>query len=238
MSQATALLGKANLKQLRRPTMSAAYEELAREAAAHNGPSETYPLRLTEAGVATRSANAPAARRRAAAFPVAKDFDTYDFTARPGRPKQEVLELARGAWVAPHDNGCLIGNAGTGKTQPAIALGLAACRQGKRALLHRGGAGEPAGGGPATAPPGTLPGPTGTYRPGDRRRAGLPVLPPHGGRTALPGVRRPLRAPPPADHQRPGVRGVGPGVPGGADAGGLTGSVDAPLPYLRDERRK
>jgi DNA replication protein DnaC len=132
MTQATALLVKANLKQLRLPTMAAEYEKLAREAAANNEPYETYLLRLTEAEVATRSANALAARIRAAAFPVAKDFDTYDFTALPSLPKQKVLELARGDWIAQHYNCCLIGNAGTGKTHLAIALGLAACRQGKR----------------------------------------------------------------------------------------------------------
>jgi len=27
---------------------------------------------------------------------VAKDFDTYDFSALPGLPKQKVLELGRG----------------------------------------------------------------------------------------------------------------------------------------------
>ncbi len=40
--------------------------------------------------------------------------------------------LARGEWLTQHFNCCLIGNAGTGKTHLATALGLAACRQGKR----------------------------------------------------------------------------------------------------------
>jgi DNA replication protein DnaC len=110
----------------------AEYEKLAREAAANNEPYEGYLLRLTELEVAARSANALATRIRAATFPVAKDFDTYDFTALPNLPKQKVLELARGEWIEQHYNCCLIGNAGTGKTHLATALGLAACRQGKR----------------------------------------------------------------------------------------------------------
>jgi len=114
------------------PTMLAEHDKLAREAAAKNEPYESYLLRLTELEVAARSANALAARIRAAAFPVAKDFDTYDFTALPGLPKQRVLELARGEWIEQHYNCCLIGNAGTGKTHLATALGLAVCRQGKR----------------------------------------------------------------------------------------------------------
>jgi DNA replication protein DnaC len=110
----------------------AEFEKLARDAATHNQPYEDYLLRLTELEVAARGANALAARIRAAAFPVAKDFDTYDFTALPGLPKQKLLELARGEWIEQHFNCCLIGNAGTGKTHLATALGLAACRQGKR----------------------------------------------------------------------------------------------------------
>jgi DNA replication protein DnaC len=132
MTPPTALLLKANLKQLKLPTMSAEWEKLAREAAAHNEPYEAYLLRLTELEVAARSANALASRIRAAAFPVAKDFDTYDFSALPSLPKQKLLELARGDWLEQRYNCCLIGNAGTGKTHVATALGLAACRQGKR----------------------------------------------------------------------------------------------------------
>src|SRR5829696_2009307 len=126
------LLLKSNLKQLKLPTMLAEWEKLAREAAAKNEAYEGYLLRLTEAEVATRSANALASRIRAAGFPVVKDFDTFDFAALPSVPKQKVLELSRGAWVEEHSNCCLIGNAGTGKTHLATALGLALCRLGRR----------------------------------------------------------------------------------------------------------
>jgi DNA replication protein DnaC len=108
------------------------WEKLAREAAAKNEDYENYLLRLTEAEVTTRAANARAARIRAAGFPVVKDLDTFDFSVLPSVPKQKVLELARGQWVETHSNCCLIGNAGTGKTHLATALGLAACRLGRR----------------------------------------------------------------------------------------------------------
>ena len=62
---------------------------------------------------------------RAAAFPVIKRFDTYDFSALPGLPKQKVLELARGEWIEQRYDCGLIGNAGPGKTRLATALGLA-----------------------------------------------------------------------------------------------------------------
>ena len=130
--ETTPLLLKTNLKQLKLPTMAAEWEKLAREAATNNENYETYLLRLTEAEVTTRNANALANRIHAAGFPVVKDFDTFDFAAIPSLSKQKVLELARGAWVEEHTNCCLIGNAGTGKTHVAIALGLAICRLGRR----------------------------------------------------------------------------------------------------------
>jgi DNA replication protein DnaC len=82
--------------------------------------------------VAARASNAVQARIRAAGFPVAKDLDTFDFTALPQLSKPKVLELARGEWIEQRANVCLIGSPGTGKTHLATALGLAACRQGKR----------------------------------------------------------------------------------------------------------
>ena len=131
-NETTPILLKSNLKQLKLPTMLGEWEKLAREAASKNEAYESYLLRLTEAEVTTRSANALAARIRAAGFPVVKDLDTFDFSTIPSVPKQKVLEMARGAWVEEHANCCLIGNAGTGKTHLATALGLAMCRLGRR----------------------------------------------------------------------------------------------------------
>jgi len=140
MSDNDVRLLKANLKQLRLPTMSAEFEKLAREAIAGQQSYEQYVLRLTELEVATRAANALKARIKQAAFPVHKDFDTYDFTALPSLNKQKILELARGEWIDQRYNCCLIGTVGTGKTHLATALGLAACRQGRRVRFFSAGA--------------------------------------------------------------------------------------------------
>ena len=126
------MLLRANLKQLRLPAMGAEFEKLAREAAEANEGYEQYLLRLTELEIAARASNAVQARIRAAGFPVAKDFDTFDFSAVPSLSKPKVLELARGEWIEQRTNTCFIGSPGTGKTHLAIALGLAACRQGQR----------------------------------------------------------------------------------------------------------
>jgi DNA replication protein DnaC len=132
MPEVQTMLLKTNLKHLRLPTIGAEFAKLAREASAANEDYEQYLLRLTELEVAARSANAMKARIKQALFPVIKDLDTYDFSLLPSLSKPKVLELARGEWIDQHFNCCLIGNAGTGKTHLAIALGLAACRQGRR----------------------------------------------------------------------------------------------------------
>jgi len=46
------------------------------------------------------------------------------------------IELARGQWIDEKFNACFIGNAGTGKTHLAVALGQAACRQNKRVRFY------------------------------------------------------------------------------------------------------
>ena len=74
---------RANLKQLRLPTMAAEFEKLAREAAAAGESFEQYLLRLTELEVAARSSKAVQNRIRQAGFPLAKDFDTFDFSCVP-----------------------------------------------------------------------------------------------------------------------------------------------------------
>ena len=132
MADTTHMLLRSNLKQLRLPTIGAEFEKLAREAATANEGYEQYLLRLTELEVAARASNAVQARIRAAGFPVQKDFDTFDFAAVPHLSKPKVLELARGEWIEQRSNICLLGSPGTGKTHVATALGLAACRQGKR----------------------------------------------------------------------------------------------------------
>ncbi|WP_088255747.1 IS21-like element helper ATPase IstB [Fimbriiglobus ruber] len=132
MTDPSTMLLKANLKTLKLPTVLAEYEKLAREAASRDESYDAYLLKLTELEVATRTANAVAARIRSAGFPMVKEFDTFDFTAMPSLPKQKALELARGEWVDQRTNVCLIGGSGTGKTHVAVAWGLSLCRLGKK----------------------------------------------------------------------------------------------------------
>jgi DNA replication protein DnaC len=131
-ADSTHLLWRNNRKQLRWPALLAEFDQLARAAAAANEGDEPYLLRLTERAGAARAANAVQTRLRQAGFPVPKDVDTFDVTAVPALQKPKVLELARGEWLTQRANACFLGSPGTGKTHLAIALGLAACRLGKR----------------------------------------------------------------------------------------------------------
>jgi len=126
------MLLKANLKQLRLPTIGAEFGKLAREATASNQTFEQYLLRLTELEVATRQSNALMTRIRQADFPVEKDLENFDFSAIVAVNKQKVLELARCEWITQRSNVCLLGQPGTGKTHLAIALGNSAARHGYR----------------------------------------------------------------------------------------------------------
>lgn len=132
MSETTQRHLKTNLKSLRLPTMGAEFEALAREAATSNQGHQSYLLQLTELELAARSANALTARLKQAEFPTGKGLETFDFSAALNVPKQKALELARGEWIRERFNVCLVGNAGTGKTHLAEALGRSACHEGFR----------------------------------------------------------------------------------------------------------
>ena len=132
MSDVTVELLKTQFRQLRLPTMGREFERLARNAAAANQSFVQFLLRLTEAELSSRAANAVATRIKNAEFPVEKDFDTYDFSVMPGLSKPKVLELAPCEWIAHNYNCCLVGGHGTGKTHVAVGWGLAACRAGLR----------------------------------------------------------------------------------------------------------
>ncbi|MFO0947291.1 MAG: ATP-binding protein [Planctomycetota bacterium] len=95
MSDINHQLLKANLRQLKLPTMGAEFSKLAREATSSGQTYEEYLLRLTELEVTARQSNALTHRMKLAGFPAGKDLDVFDFSATPSVNKQLVLELAR-----------------------------------------------------------------------------------------------------------------------------------------------
>ena len=126
------LLPRSYLKCLKLPTIAANYRKFAQEASSTNQPYERYLLALTEAEVHAREANAERKRIARARFPALKTLDSFEFAAIPTLNKQAVLELTKGHYLDARENVILVGPTGTGKTHISVALGIAACRQGKR----------------------------------------------------------------------------------------------------------
>ena len=126
------LLLKSYLKRLKLPTVAANYRRFAQEASQSNQPYERYLLALAEAEVNHREANSERKRIAQARFPVLKGLDGFDFAVIPSLNKQDILELAQGNYIQAKENVVFAGPTGTGKTHCAVALGIAACRLGKR----------------------------------------------------------------------------------------------------------
>ncbi len=237
MSDPVTELVKAHLKQLRLPAMARELERLSREAAASDRNYEQFLLRLAEAELAARSANALEGRIKNAAFPVAKDFDTYAFSVMPALSKPKLLELALCEWIDQKFNCCFVGTTGTGKTHLATGLGLAACRRGLRVRFFT--AASLVSKLEQAQKQYTLDkflGQLDRAESADLRRAGVRVVQPQRGGAAVPTPDGPVRAVERADHEQPGVRRLGAGVPGGADDRGTPRQDHPQVPHLRDER--
>jgi DNA replication protein DnaC len=135
-TQSTVLL-KHHLKQLKLPTMLAECEKIAARAAKDNLDHLAFLLQLCELELIDRERRAAERRLKAAKFPTQKTLESFDFKARPSINKPLVLELAKGDYLDRRENILLVGPSGTGKSHLAIALGIAACAQGKRVRCFR-----------------------------------------------------------------------------------------------------
>ncbi len=122
----------AHLKALRLPTFLREYDKVARHCAQEGLDGSRYLFRLCELEVLDREQRAVERRIKAARFPVVKSLETFEFRAIPSVNKRLVLELARSEYLDRRANVLALGNSGTGKTQLALALGLAACQKGYR----------------------------------------------------------------------------------------------------------
>jgi DNA replication protein DnaC len=131
--EASTLLLEHHLKVLKLPTFVRDYKSVAAVCAQERCDYPTFLLRLAERELIDRERRAAERRIRDARFPVVKTIDTFDFKAQPSINQVVVRELiASGEYISKRENVLLVGNPGTGKTHLSIALGFAACAQGKR----------------------------------------------------------------------------------------------------------
>ena len=131
------LLLKHHLKALKLPTMHSECEKVAARCARENVDHLGFLLQLCELERIDREKRASERRLKDAKFPNTKTLESFDFAAQPSINKLLVTELMRGAYLTQRESIILIGNAGTGKTHLATALGVEACGQGKRVRFWR-----------------------------------------------------------------------------------------------------
>jgi DNA replication protein DnaC len=94
-----------------------------------------FLLLLLDDELARREAEGVARRIRQARFEEVCDLRDFDFTYNPEIPKARLWELASGRFIEEHASVVFCGPTGVGKTFVAQALGLQACRQGRRVLF-------------------------------------------------------------------------------------------------------
>lgn len=122
---------------LKLPAVVREYPALCRQAAKDGWPYQDFLKELLEAEVRSRHEKAIAHRLKDARFPDLKTLEQIDWEAIQGVSRPKLLELSRGEWIERHEDLCLAGPIGTGKTHLAIALGVEAARRRFRVAFIR-----------------------------------------------------------------------------------------------------
>lgn len=93
-----------------------------------------FLLRLLTDEVERRDAKQLDTRLRKANFEHRKTLDDFNFAFNPKVPKTKVIDLSTGAFIVKHENVCLVGPTGVGKSHIAQALGHRACITGYQVI--------------------------------------------------------------------------------------------------------
>jgi DNA replication protein DnaC len=128
---------EAYLKTLNLPMFLEHYQAYAKDAMRSGQSPERFLLALCEAENSHRETQRIEHAIKMARLPFIKEISSFDFGAIESIQKTRVLELAQGGYISRAENLLLLGTPGLGKTHLAIALALAACRQGKRVRFYR-----------------------------------------------------------------------------------------------------
>jgi DNA replication protein DnaC len=121
----------AGLRRLKLAAMRTLAPELLVTAKTQRWAPEELLRTLVEAETCARDASNARHRLKAAAFPAAKTLEEFDVAAS-SIPRATFDYLASLEWIGAHENLCLVGPAGTGKSHTLIALGVAAVQAGHR----------------------------------------------------------------------------------------------------------
>ena len=96
-----------------------------------------FLLLLLDDELTRRDAEGVARRIYKARFDDVCDLRDFDFSFNPEIPRASVWELASGRFLEEHASVLFCGPTGVGKTFIAQALGVEACRQGRRVLFTK-----------------------------------------------------------------------------------------------------
>lgn len=122
------------LKKLRLSGVLQSLELRTRQAAEDDLCHAEFLLRLLTDEVERRDAKQTDLRLRKASFEHKKSLEDFDFTFNPKIPKSRIIDLATCSFIARHENICLVGQSGVGKSHIAQALGHRACMAGHTVL--------------------------------------------------------------------------------------------------------
>lgn len=122
------------LKKLRLSGILQTLELRTRQAADDDLSHSEFLLRLLMDEVERREAKQLDLRLRRANFEHQKALEDFDFQFNPNVPKAKVIDLATCGFIAKHENVCIVGQTGVGKSHIAQAIGHRACAAGHSVL--------------------------------------------------------------------------------------------------------
>ena len=118
-------------RSLHLPTVRAEAGPVADAAVRDRLTHRAYLAELLAAETDARGIRRRERRIKEARFPRLKTLEQFDATATPDIPPATLTTLAQGAWIDRGEPLVLLGDSGTGKSHLLIALGIAACHQGR-----------------------------------------------------------------------------------------------------------
>jgi DNA replication protein DnaC len=122
------------LKKLRLSGVMQTLDIRNRQAADDDLSHGEFLLRVLTDEVERREAKQLDLRLRRASFEHKKSLEDFDFTFNPKLPKAKIIDLATCGFIGKHENVCLVGQTGVGKSHIAQALGHRACIAGFRVV--------------------------------------------------------------------------------------------------------
>lgn len=131
-----ALLLNNYLTSLRLPTFREHWPKMAEEAATQNLSYDRFLLALAEEEVRRREVNRRKRLIKSAKFESPAELADFDFSEIESPSKQQVLQLATGAYLQKAECILMVGNPGLGKTHLATSLGRMACEQSRKVRFY------------------------------------------------------------------------------------------------------